>query len=54
MFISYLMLIVYIIVFESSEMIGEGRIDWNDSVGEFIIVKIKRPEVLAELIRREK
>ena len=45
---------VYIIVFESIKMIRQGRIDWNDSVSDFITVKVKRPEVLAELIRREK
>ena len=31
-----------------------GKIDWNDPMSEFIRVKLHKPEVLTELIRREK
>ena len=35
-------------------MLREGRVDWNDTVAEFIRIKVERPEILVELVRRER
>ena len=31
-----------------------GNIDWNDSIIDFINIKIQKPEVLSELVRKER